>query len=210
MLGRDGFAVNHKKLRRLYCEEGLTLDGDRGRKRARSDDFDWKWRPTGPAQRWSLDFLTDWVGSGRQYRIFAAIDDYTRECLALTAEQTFSGFKVARELDTLIEQYERPHILVSDNGVEFAGYAIVQWRQRTQIRWGYIEPGKPYQNAFVESFNARLRDELLNQEAFETVDEAQRRLSLWRDDYNNVRPHSSLGGLSPLQFRRSLKDVETV
>jgi putative transposase len=196
MLEREGIRMNHKKLRRLYGEEGLQVKRRRGRERAQGTRAAMP-LPAGPNQRWSLDFLSDVFGVGRRFRILAVIDDFSRECLALIADTSLAGTRVARELDALIVRYGKPQTIVSDNGSEPTSRAILAWQNETGIAWHYIAPGKPQQNAFIESFNGRLRDELLNEEVFETLGAARRMLTLWRHDYNHVRPHSALGGQPP-------------
>lgn len=160
MLEREGIRMNHKKLRRLYTEEGLSVKRRRGRKRATGvrTPID---APSMPNERWSLDFLSDVFEPRRRFRILAVIDDCTRECIGLIADTSLSGARVARELEKLIRLYGRPQTIVSDNGTELTSRAILDWQNRTGVRWHYIAPGKPTQNAFVESFNGRLRDELL-------------------------------------------------
>jgi len=200
MLAREGIVMNHKKLRRLYREEGLSVRRRRGRKRATGTRQPLA-VPDGPGQRWSLDFLSDTFGPARRFRILGVIDDFSRECLALVADTSLPGVRVARELDAVVRLYGKPETIVSDNGTELTSRAMLEWQTKTGVGWHYIEPGKPTQNAFIESFNGRLRDELLNEEVFDTLDDARRRLALWRHDYNNVRPHSSLGGLTPATHR---------
>lgn len=207
MLEREGITMNHKKLRRLYREENLQVKRRRGRKRAHGTRAPMP-IPLGPMQRSSLDFLSDVFGAGRRFRILAVIDDFTRECLALVADTSLSGTRVARELDALIEHHGRPRTIVSDNGCELTSRAILEWQNRTGVTWHYIAPGKPQQNAFIESFNGRLRDELLNEEVFESLAQARRALALWRADYNTVRPHSALGGLPPITARRPLEPLD--
>ncbi len=202
MLAREGITMNHKKLRRLYREEGLAVKRRRGRKRAMGTRKPLP-VPDGPGERWSLDFLSDVFGPGRRFRILAVIDDVTKECLALVADTSISGARVARELDAVMRLYGKPGTIVSDNGSELTSRAILTWQNGTGVNWHYIAPGKPTQNAFIESFNARLRDELLNEEAFDTLGDARRKLARWRYDYNVVRPHSALGGRTPLEARRA-------
>ena len=131
-------------------------------------------------------------------------DDCCRENLCLSADTSISGDRVARELDALVRVYGKPACMVSDNGTEFTRCAILRWADRNGVDWHYIDPGKPQQNAFIESFNASLRDELLNEELFDTLDDARLELALWRYDYNNVRPHASLGNKTPAQARQTL------
>ncbi len=156
--------------------------------------------PQGPNQRWSLDFLSDAMIDGRRFRILAIVDDFTRESLTLIPDTSLSGARVARELDTLIARRGPPRSCVSDNGTELTSMAILRWSQERQVEWHYIAPGKPMQNGFVESFNGRLRDECLNEHLFTNLSEARQIIEEWRIDYNTNRPHSSLNGLTPIEF----------
>lgn len=199
LLTREGIIMNHKKLRRLYREERLQVRRRGCRKRALGTRAPMA-IPQGPNQRWSLDFLSDAFTDGRRFRILAIVDDFTRECLALIADTSLLGIRVARELDALIAARGKPVMVVSDNGTELTSMAILRWSQQQQIEWHYIAPGKPQQNAFIESFNGRLRDELLNETLFASLVHARETLSLWKDDYNTVRPHSALGNLTPAAY----------
>ena len=135
-------------------------------------------------------------------------DDCCRENLALIADTSISGARVARELDALVRLYGKPACIVSDNGTEFTSKAILKWANENGVEWHYIDPGKPQQNAFIESFNGSRRDECLNEEIFDSLADARRTLALWRYDYNTVRPHSSLGGMTPAEARRALEQSE--
>src|SRR6185369_7636916 len=159
--------------------------------------------PQGPNQRWSLDFLSDAFSNGRRFRILAIVDDFTRECLALIPDTSLPGRRVARELDGLIASRCRPAMCVSDNGTELTGMAILRWSQEARVEWHYIAPGKPQQNAFIESFNGRLRDELLNETLFASLAHVREALAGWKDDYNTIRPHSALGNLPPAVFAKT-------
>ena len=207
MLEREGYVMNHKKLYRLYTEEKLGVRRRRGRKRACGSR---KPMPEAlrPGERWSLDFLSDTFGASRRFRILAVNDDCCRENLCLMADTSISGARVARELDALVRVYGKPASIVSDNGTEFTSRAILKWANDNRVDWHYIDPGKPQQNAFIESFNGSLRDELLNEEMFDSLADARRKLALWRYDYNNVRPHSSLGNQTPAEARRTLEQFE--
>ncbi len=196
LLAREGIAPNHKKLRRVYGEERLQVRRRGGRKRALGTRAPMT-LPQGPNQRWSLDFVSDALVDGRRFRVLAVVDDYTRECLALVADTSLSGVRVARELNVLVAVRGRPLMMVSDNGTELTSTAILRWCQERGVEWHYIAPGKPTQNAFVESFNGRLRDECLNETLFRSLGHARAVLSAWRDDYNHVRPHGALRGLTP-------------
>jgi putative transposase len=201
LLRREGAQLNHKKLRRLYAEERLQVRRRGGRKRALGSRTPMT-IPRGPNQRWSMDFVSDVMTDGRRFRILAVVDDFTRECLCLVADTSLSGLRVARELDAVITRRRRPAMCVSDNGTELTSVAIRQWSQETGVDWHYIAPGKPTQNAFVESFNGRLRDELLNETLFISLSHARAALDVWKEDYNTVRPHSSLGNLPPAAYSK--------
>ncbi len=201
LLKREGTQMNHKRFRRLYREEGLQVRKRGGRKRALGTRAPIA-LPSGPNVRWSMDFVSDSFTDGRRFRVLCIVDDYTRECLGLVADTSISGARVGRELDRIIAQRRaKPQVCVSDNGTEFTSMAILKWTQGSGVDWHYIQPGKPQQNAFVESFNGRLRDECLNETAFSTLPEARKLLSEWRNDYNQVRPHSSLQNKTPEEFR---------
>ena len=159
--------------------------------------------PQGPNQRWSLDFQADALADGRRFRIFAVVDDFTRECLALVADTSLPSQRGVRELDAIVAVRGRPAICVSDNGTELTSRTILRWSQQARIEWHYIAPGKPQQNAFIESFLGRLRDECLNETLFTSLTHAREVLSLWKDDYNMVRPHSGLGNVAPSIFARN-------
>jgi putative transposase len=196
LLDREGIVLNHKKLRRIYAEERLQVRRRGGRKRALGTRAPMG-MPQGPNQRWSLDFVSDALTDGRRFRILCIVDDFTRECLCLIADTSLSGLRVARELDILMAHRGRPHTVVSDNGTELTSMAILRWCQDRRIEWHYTAPGKPTQNAFVERFNGRLRDELLNETLFSSLGHARSELEAWKEDYNTVRPHGSLGNLPP-------------
>lgn len=206
LLAREGFAVNHKKLYRIYRQEKLAVRKRGGRKRALGTRAPLL-LPSRANERWSLDFVSDALVDGRRFRVLCVVDDFTRECLGLVADTSLSGARVARELDAIIAVRGKPATIVSDNGTELTATAMLRWQQETGIAWHYIQPGKPIQNAFVESFNGRLRDELLNETAFRSLGHAREMIAEWRVDYNARRPHTSLGGLTPAEFAtRSIQD----
>jgi len=207
MFEREGIKMNHKKLRRLYREEGLAVKRRRGRKRATGTRRPLE-TPTRPNECWSLDFLSDVFEPGRRFRILAVVDNCTKENLALIPDTSLSGGRVARELDALIRLYGKPKTIISDNGTELTSRAILEWQNETGVAWHYIQPGKPTQNAFIEAFNGRLRDELLNEEVFTSLADARRKIARWRYDYNNIRPHSALNGQSPATAWRALELVD--
>ena len=198
LLARQGIRLNHKRLRRVYVEERLQVRRRGGRKRALGTRAPMT-IPQGPNQRWSMDFVSDALADGRRFRVLAVVDDHTRECLALVADTSLSGARVVRELDAVIAARGRPLMMVSDNGTELTSMAILRWCQEGGVEWHYIAQGKPTQNAFIESFNGRLRDECLNETLFRSLAHARAVLAAWRDDYNHVRPHGALGGLTPAE-----------
>ncbi|WP_259259048.1 MULTISPECIES: IS3 family transposase [Bradyrhizobium] len=199
LLKREGYLINHKKLFRLYREERLAVRRRGGRKRAIGTRAPMM-VPMAPNDRWSLDFVSDQLTDGRRFRILTVVDDCTRECLALVADTSLSGTRVARELDRLLMERGKPKMVVSDNGSEFTSNAILTWADQSRVAWHYIAPGKPMQNAFIESFNGRLRDELLNETLFTSLAHARVALRCWRTDYNDARPHSRLGWKTPSEF----------
>ena len=202
LLAQEGHHANHKKLYRIYAEEKLAVRRRKGRKRALGSR-----RPmvlaTRPNERWSLDFVSDSLSSGRRFRILCVVDDFTREALAVMPDFSISGVRLARELDAIIAMRGKPKTIVSDNGTEMTSHAIVEWAGERGVEWHYIAPGKPTQNAFVESFNGRLRDECLNEELFSSMTAARAKLVAWQADDNQFRPHSSLGGLAPQVYARN-------
>ena len=207
MLEREGSKVNLKKVYRLYREEGLAVKRRRGRRRAigaRAPIV----VPQELNQRWSLDFVSDQLGNGRRFRLLNVIDDFNSECLASVPDFSLSGRRVIRELEAIIAIRGKPMKIVSDNGTELTSNAVLHWAADQAIAWHYIAPGKPMQNAFVESFNGRLRDECLNEHVFTTLAEARRIVEAWRIDYNTVRPHGRLGRLPPAVFGATRRKPE--
>ena len=144
--------------------------------------------------------MSDAFEDGQRFRVLCVVDDCTREALATVVDRSLSGARMTRELDTLIRRRGQPDMIVSDNGTEMTSHAVLRWCQDIGVRWHYIAPGKPMQNAFVESFNGRLRDECLNEHIFGNLAEARKIIENWRFDYNTQRPHTSLGGLPPAVY----------
>ena len=204
LLRRDGVIINRKKTQRLYREEGLTVRRRKGRKRAVGTRI----RPPVlalPNQCWSLDFVHDQLVTGRRFRVLNVVDDVTRECLRAVPDTSISGRRVVRELTDLITERGKPGMIVSDNGTELTSNAVLAWCGEAQVKWHYTTPGKPTDNAFAESFNGRMRDELLNETLFMSLDHAREKVAAWTDDYNNQRPHSSLGYATPAAFAAELE-----
>lgn len=206
LLLREGYQVNHKRVERLYREENLSLRRKRKRKRASATRVRTN-TPDQINQRWSMDFILDTLTSGRHFRCLTIVDDFSRECPGLYADTSITGHKVAQFLDQLAQGRGLPEVLCLDNGPEFAGTVLDQWAQEKGIKLQFIRPGKPVDNAFVESFNGRFRDECLNENLFFDVRDAQQKIEAWRQDYNRVRPHSSLGDMTPEEFATHQQEI---
>ena len=203
LLRAEGHALNRKKTQRLYREEGLTVRKRKGRKRATGSRAPILVEAR-PNARWSVDFVHDQFSNGRRFRILNVIDDVTKECLAAIADTSISGRRVARELDAVIGRRGKPGLIVSDHGTEFTSNAMLAWAQRSRIDWHFIAPGKPMQNGICEAFNGRMRDEFLNETIFYDLDHARSALARWTGGYNQQRPHSALGYLTPAAFAGTL------
>jgi len=208
LLKREGIMVNHKKLYRIYKEEGMCVRKRGGRKRALGVRAPMV-LPDRINQRWSLDFVSDSLMDGRRIRILCVIDDFNRKSLGLVVDSSLTGERVARELDRLIERHGKPDTIVSDNGSEFTSHVMLKWQEKTKVNWHYIAPGKPMQNGFVESFNGKLRDECLNEHLFLNYNHARKLIEQWGNDYNYNRPHSSLKGLTPIEFTKKQNYTKT-
>lgn len=196
VLKREGTTVNHKKLFRIYRELGLKVLKRGGRKKALGQRIT-RVPMTRINQEWSLDFVHDALSDGRRIRILTVVDDYSRESLKMVVDTSLGGQRVKDELEELLETRGMPERILSDNGTEFTSTAILKWCYERGLRWDYIQPGKPQQNGYIESFNGKLRDECLNENWFTRLIEARRLVEEWRKEYNERRPHSSLGGRTP-------------
>ena len=196
VLKRSGLRINHKKVFRIYRECGLKVKKRSGRKRAIGARVTTS-LPSRPNQKWVLDFVHDALADGRKLRLMTILDAFTRECLTIVVETSLGGSRVVDALANLMKERGKPEMIVSDNGTEFTSNRVWQWSMENEVLWHYIEPGKPYQNGAIESFNGKLRDECLNENWFLTVRDAQRQVEKWRNDYNHHRPHTALDGLTP-------------
>lgn len=198
LLRREKWRVNHKRVYRIYREEGLMVR--RKRKRSAGIVRVPLVAPERANQGWSMDFLQDTLASGRKFRILTVEDIYTREALAVEVDHSLGGMRVMRVLERLRERGRKPEWIVSDNGGEFTSRIVDQWAYEHGVRLAYIEPGKPQQNGYQESFHGKLRDECLNEHWFTSLVDAREKIEAWRVDYNTERPHSSLGYQTPGEF----------
>lgn len=201
LLRREGWSDNRKRVYRLYRQEGLAVRR-RGRKRLRA-----RARVRPPAatrinERWSMDFMLDSLADGRRFRTLNIVDDFSRECLAIEVDTSLPGARVTRVLERLAATRGLPESIVVDNGPEFTGRVLDTWAYERGVKLDFTRPGKPVDNAYIESFNGRFRDECLNTHWFKSLLDSRVTIEAWRRDYNEARPHSSLGGLTPSEFHR--------
>lgn len=203
LLRREGWRDNWKRIYRIYRAAGLQVRR-RKRKRTAHTRKQPMIVPAGPNKRWSMDFMSDQLGNGKRIRSLNIVDDYTRECLHIEVDTSIPSQRVIQVLEWLKDLHGLPEQIVMDNGTEFTSLEMDKWFFGNQGTTAcFIDPGKPNQNAFVESFNSKFRDECLNQNWFYSLEDAQMIVEAWRVDYNTVRPHSSLGNQTPEEFARS-------
>ncbi len=202
ILRREGWRVNPKRIYRLYTEDGLTVRTKVRKKLARRSRVPMP-KAIRPNQKWSMDFMSAKLIDGRWFRVLTVIDQFTRECLALVADSALNGHRVALALSQVVAERGVPESITVDNGSEFASKAMDAWSYQYGVHLEFIRPGKPIDNGYIESFNGRLRDECLNVETFFDLSDVREKLERWRQDYNQVRPHSSLGDRAPGEFARS-------
>lgn len=199
LLRREGWAVNKKRVHRIYREEGLTVRLRRRRKRA-SHLRVVPPRPSQANERWSMDFVADTLLDGRRFRTLTVVDNWSRHSQLIEADFTLTGSKVVSALERVAKQIGYPKMITVDNGSEFASKALDAWAYEHGVKLDFIRPGKPVENAVIESFNGRFRDECLNAHVFLSLHDARKKIEAWRIDYNEYRPHSSLGDLTPREF----------
>jgi putative transposase len=201
MLRREGFMINHKRTERIYRQEGLIL---RIRRRKKMSSL-LRTEPPKPSYSnhiWSMDFMRDSLANGRAIKVLSVVDEYTRKCFRIEVDTSINGVRVVRVLTDIAQIEGLPEIIIIDNGPEFIGKALDAWAYERGVKLTFIRPGKPVENAYIESFNGRFRDECLNENWFLTLEHARRIIERWRIDYNDKRPHSSLGYLTPEEFIR--------
>jgi putative transposase len=208
LLRREGWRVNHKRIRRLYRQEGLALRARAPKRRRSAELRQPQYVPTAPNEVWCMDFMHDRLADlgRRAIRLLTVVDVHTRECLALEVARGFRSQDVIEVLSRVAARRGKPHAIRCDNGTEFTATAFDQWAYANGIVIDFSRPGKPTDNAFIESFNGRVRQELLNASWFATLDQARRAARSWRHDYNENRPHRSLGNRTPSEFAASAVD----
>ena len=206
-LRREGVLVNRKRVQRLYREEGLAVRR-RGKKRRSQSPRLIRTPLSGPNKRWSMDFVSDTLSSGRTFRCLNIIDEFSRESMAIYPSHSIPALRVIEVLERLREERGLPEVIVTDNGSEFTSRAFDSWAYARGIKVDFIQPGKPIQKCFVESFNGTFRDDCLNLHWFLSLEDARRTIETWRRDYNEVRPHSSLGGLTPTEYAQHHEQSE--
>ncbi|AXT74287.1 IS3 family transposase [Vibrio sp. dhg] len=199
LLRREGFDVNHKRVYRLYCELGLTVS-KRRRRKSQCVEREPLLLPSVPNHTWSMDFVMDALSNGRRIKCLTIVDDYTKECLDIPVATGISGDEVVITLESIAAFRGYPEAIRTDQGPEFTGKALDQWAYQHGVILKLIQAGKPTQNAYIESFNGKFRDECLNEHWFRDLSHARDLISLWRMDYNENRPHSALGYLTPSEF----------
>jgi putative transposase len=209
LLKAEGLVINHKRTERIYREEGLSLRR-KGRRKLPAIARVPLPQATAPNQRWSMDFIHDQLSSGRRFRTLTLVDDFTRQCLALHVDTSIGGITVVDVLEKLALTRGLPKVITTDNGPEFTGKALHLWAQSAQVHLNHIQPGKPMQNAFIESFNGTFRDDCLNQHWFSSIAEARLLIEHWRSEYNNLRPHSSIGRIPPDSFALTFQQHQTI
>ena len=207
LLKREGWQVNHKRVYRIYSEEGLTMRRKRPKRHRSGKVRVDRRKATAANEIWSMDFMSDALFGGRRIRILTIVDNFTRESLAIRAEPRFTGDGVVSVLEELADGRGLPEKIQVDNGPEFASKSLDLWAYLNGVQLDFSRPGKPTDNAVIESFNGKFREECLNQNWFLSLEEAKYKIELWRREYNEVRPHSALGSLAPSEFAVSSGQV---
>jgi putative transposase len=207
VLHAEGLVQNHKRTERIYREEQLSLRRKHRKKLPAAARVP---LPTAsqPNERWSMDFIHDQLSNGRRFRTLTIVDDFTRQCPTLWSDHSIGGAGVVAVLDQLAKTHGLPQSITVDNGPEFTGKSLHNWAQQNNVKLNFIAPGKPTQNAFIESFNGKFRNECLNENWFTTLNEARRLIESWRQEYNQIRPHSSLGRMPPNLFASQHRNLQ--
>jgi len=202
LLRREGLRVYHKLVTRIYKEEGLEVRTKKRKKRVSALRVVLP-APTRPNERWSMDFVSDSLHDGRRFRVFTLVDHFSRVSPAVVVGSSITGQRVVEVLEQVARTYGLPQVITTDNGTEFTSRAVDEWAHRNGVKLDYIRPGKPFENEYIESFNGRLRQECLDENWFTSLEDAKMKIEAWRKDYNEHRPHSSLGDETPRGFAES-------
>lgn len=210
LLQREGWHVNHKRIYRLYSEEGLSIRTRSPKRRRASRYRAGRTEASDANDVWAMDFMSDRLFDGRPFRILTIVDCHTREALATSARTNFRAYQVIEELDRIARARGKPRSIRVDNGPEFAGRLLDQWAYLNKVELDFSRPGKPTDNAYIEAFNSRLRQECLNASWFLSMADARRRINDWKEDFNENRPHSALGNLTPTEYAALLKPARKV
>lgn len=208
ILKREGLVKNHKRTERIYREQNLAKKLRKNKKRPAATRLELP-RATRPNERWSMDFMQGVLWGGRRFRTLCVVDQFTKECPVIEVDTSITGLRVSRVLEWLGMTRKLPESITVDNGPEFAGLVLDRWAYTNNVKLDFIKPGKPTQNAYIESFNGRVRQECLNQHHFLDLEEARKTIEDWRLQYNEFRPHSSLDGMTPECFARQWQDKTT-
>lgn len=200
LLLREGLSVNHKRTERIYREEGLSLRKKSKKKRYKNELRVPLALPEGENDLWSMDFVSDQLANSDRFRSLTIIDVFTKECPAIEVDRSLSGARVVSALNLLKVMHGLPKVISVDNGPEFICIALDKWASENGVKLHFIEPGKPTQNGYIESFNGKFRDECLNMHWFTSLQDAKNKIENWRKEYNEERPHSSIGNLTPKEF----------
>lgn len=206
ILRREGIIINHKRTERLYREEGLQLQIRRRKKTAATLRVPLPY-PEQVNQRWAMDFMSDNLADGRKIRLLNILEVFTKESLAMVVDTSINGTRISQVLDRLGWMKGLPEVITVDNGPEFTGKVMDSWAYRNGVKLEFSRPGKPVDNAFIESFNRTVRDECLNDNWFLSLEHARKLIEAWRVDYNTNRPHSALGGLTPAEFAAQFEEI---
>jgi putative transposase len=208
LLRREGWEINHKRVYRIYCEEGLNLRAKRPKRRVSAAHRVGRQPAAGVNESWSMDFVTDSLFNGRRFRSLTVVDNFSRECLAIRVGQKIRGEDVTMVMDQLKATRGVPRSIYVDNGPEFISKELDKWAYENKVTLDFSRPGKPVDNAYIESFNGSFRDECLNTNWFLSLEDAEEKVESWRREYNEWRPHSSLDNLTPMQYRHMYETQE--
>jgi len=209
LLRREGWKVNHKRIWRLYKEEGLEVRTKKRRKRASALRVVLP-AATYPNQRWSMDFMADSLHDGRRFRVLMLVDHFSRVSPAIEVGSSIPGRRVVAVLEKVARMHGLPQVITTDNGTEFTCCDVDEWAHRNGVKLDFIRPGKPIENAYIESFNGRLRQECLEQHWFVSMEDAKEKIEAWRIDYNEHRPHTALGNQTPREYAAQWELSRTV